>query len=79
MFDWFFEAGCPNSLEEGKLGDLGLERWEGGCEAASSAAGPPYRSPHPAAVPSRLPGAGRYSEGIPGLVQQREGAMGLEP
>lgn len=31
MFDWFFEAGRPNSLEEGKLGDLGLDRWEGGC------------------------------------------------
>lgn len=62
MFDWFFEAGRPNSLEEGKLGDLGLERWkggrEGGCEATSSAAGPSCRSPDPAAVPSRLPGTG---------------------
>lgn len=72
MFDWFFEAGRPNSLEEGKLGDLGLDRWEGGCEATSSAGGPPYRSPHPAAVPSRLPGTGRYSEALRGCPAEGE-------
>lgn len=45
VFDWFFEAGRPKSLEEGKVGNLGLGRGEGGQEAASSAAPPPPTDP----------------------------------
>lgn len=59
MFDWFFEAACPASLQEGELGASGGGgETEGGPGALNVKACSPCRPPHPAAVPPRLQGPG---------------------
>lgn len=55
MFDWFFEAARPSSLQEGKWGAWG---GYGGLDALNLEASLLYRSPHPAAVPPGLQGPG---------------------
>lgn len=84
LFDWFFEAAYPASLQEGESGAVaGGGEMEGGPGALHLVAHFPSRSPHPAAVPPRLPGpgmqAGSFLPPGPGPVPWGEGTQCLGP
>ena len=84
LFDWFFEAAYPASLQEGESGAIaGGGETEGGPGTLNLVAHFPCRSPHPAAVPPRLPGPGMQAGSFllpgPGPVPLGEGPQCLGP